>query len=120
MKKRIKKIYIQQKKRYMKSIVGTNTKPRLSVFRSHNHIYAQVIDDLNGYTLVSSSSVAKSLRSQLVKTATKEAAFKVGEELATLASKKNINAVVFDRNDRPYHGRIKSLADGARSAGLLF
>jgi large subunit ribosomal protein L18 len=120
MKKKIKKIYLQQKKRYLKKIVGNSEKPRLAVFRSNNHIYAQLIDDKNAKTLVASSTLEKGSFEGVSSFATKEISFKVGENLAKKAINKNITVVVFDRGNKPYHGRIKSLADGARSSGLSF
>ena len=112
--------YLQQKKRYLKKIVGTIKKPRLSVFKSHKHIYAQLIDDKNGRTLAFSSTLDKTLSSQVESTATQAAAFLVGENLAKKAIEKQISLIVFDRGNRPYHGRIKSVAEGARQQGLVF
>ena len=120
MKKRIKKIHLQGKKRYLKKIVGTSERPRLSVFRSHKHIYAQLIDDKYGKTLAFSSTLEKGIFPTLFSTSTKEASFLVGENLAKKAIEKKISLVVFDRGNRPYHGRIASLADGARKQGLTF
>jgi large subunit ribosomal protein L18 len=120
MKKKVKKIYLQQKKRYLNKIFGSIEKPRLSVFKSHQHIYAQLIDDNNGHTLAFSSTLDKKLINNLISTSTKEASFLVGENLGKKAIEKNITVVVFDRGNRTYHGRIKSLADGARNQGLLF
>jgi len=120
MKKKIKKVYLQQKKRYLKKIVGTPEKPRLSVFRSHKHIYAQLIDDKNGKTLAFSSTLDSSLNKTIIATATSEAAKYVGEDLGKKALAKNISFVVFDRGNRPYHGRIQKVAEGARQEGLLF
>ena len=120
MKKKIKKIYLQQKKRYLKKIIGTLDKPRLSVFRSHKHIYAQLIDDKNGKTLAFSSTLETTFDKNLFNSATAEAAKWVGEDLAQKALPKNINIVVFDRGDRPYHGRIQKVAEGAREKGLIF
>jgi large subunit ribosomal protein L18 len=120
MKKKLKKVYLQQKKRYLKKIVGTIKKPRLSVFKSHKHIYAQLIDDKNGRTLAFSSTLDKTLSSQVESTATQAAAFLVGENLAKKAIEKQISLIVFDRGNRPYHGRIKSVAEGARQQGLVF
>jgi large subunit ribosomal protein L18 len=120
MKKKVKKLYIQQKKRYLKKIIGTTERPRLSVFRSHKHIYAQLIDDKSGSTLAFSSTLNKELVKDLKKTNNQEAAFLVGSNLAKQAIKKEIQLVVFDRGNRPYHGRIKSIADGARKEGLNF
>ena len=120
MKKRLKKVYLQQKKRYLKKIVGNQLKPRLSVFRSHCHIYAQLIDDNTGRTLASCSTIDSKLSKTLEGTATQNAAFKVGEELAKRAIQKEIQTVVFDRGNKRYHGRVKSLAEGARQEGLIF
>ena len=120
MKKKIKKLYLQAKKRYLKKIIGTVEKPRLSVFRSHKHIYAQLIDDKNGNTLAFSSTLDKELVSQITSTATREASLLVGESVGKRAVAKQISNIVFDRGNRPYHGRIKSVAEGARKAGLVF
>ena len=120
MKKKLNKIHLQNKKRSLKKIIGTNEKPRLAVFRSHKHIYAQLIDDKNGKTLVFSSTLDNHVITQIKKSATSESSFLVGENLAEKAKAKNIGVVVFDRGDRPYHGRIKSVAEGARKAGLIF
>lgn len=120
MKKKIKKLYLQQKKRYLKKIVGTAEKPRLSVYRSHQHIYGQLIDDKNGKTLVFFSTLNKDINSQFNSKATIAASVEVGKQIAIKALEKNIKTVVFDRGNRPYHGRIKGIADGARQIGLIF
>jgi len=120
MKKKSKKLYLQKKKRYLKKIVGSLEKPRLSVFRSHKHIYAQLIDDTNGKTLVFSSTLESDIKKNIEKTATQEASLLVGKRIAQKALEKNINYVVFDRGNKPYHGRIKSIAEGAREEGLIF
>jgi large subunit ribosomal protein L18 len=121
MKKKTNKIYIQSKKRYLKKIVGTTTKPRLAVFRSHKHIYAQLIDDSNGKTILSSSTVDKIIREKVTKrTATKEASKLVGEIIAKKALEKNVQTIIFDRGSKPYHGRIAELAEGIRQVGLIF
>ena len=120
MKKKIKKIYLQQRKRFLKKVLGTNEKPRLSVFRSHQHIYAQLIDDQLAHTLAFSSTLEKEIREKNISSSTQEAAILVGEELAKKANKKKIQKCVFDRGNRPYHGRIKSVAEGARQHGLIF
>lgn len=120
MKKKLKKVYLQQKKRYLKKIVGTPKKPRLSVFKSHKHIYAQLIDDKNGRTLAFSSTLDKNLATQISSTATQAAALLVGENLGQKAISKEITTVVFDRGNRPYHGRVRSVAEGARKQGLIF
>jgi large subunit ribosomal protein L18 len=120
MKKKEKKLYIQQKRRFLKKIFGTTEKPRLSVFRSHKHIYAQLIDDKTRTSLASSSTLDKTIKSTLSTLATKEASFLVGQMLAQKAILRGIKYVVFDRGTKPYHGRIQSLAEGARQSGLLF
>lgn len=120
MKKKQPKLYLQQKKRYLKKIVGTTNKPRLAVFRSHKHIYAQLIDDVSKITLTSSSSLIKEIKEKNISTSTQECSFLVGQYVGKQAIEKNITTVVFDRGARPYHGRIKQLAEGARSAGLIF
>lgn len=94
-------------------------KPRLSVFRSGRHIYAQIIDDIQGKTLCSASTLDKNLRGA-GKTATCEASAKVGAMLAGRALESGLKEVVFDRGGYSYHGRVKALADGARGAGLVF
>jgi large subunit ribosomal protein L18 len=93
-------------------------RPRLCVFRSSKHIYAQVIDDTKGYTLASASSLEKDLKSSLKTGADKAAATAVGKLLAERAKKAGVDKVVFDRGGYRYHGRIKALADGAREGGL--
>jgi large subunit ribosomal protein L18 len=93
-------------------------RPRLSVFRSSKHIYAQVIDDAKGLTVAAASSLEKELRSSLKTGADKAAATAVGKLLAERAKKAGIDKVVFDRGGYRYHGRIKALADGAREGGL--
>lgn len=106
---------LRNKARLRKKIAGDEKRPRLSVFRSGQHIYAQLIDDENGKTLAASSSL------KFTKKGTKkEIAKLVGENIAELASKKKIQNAVFDRGGFIYHGRLKSLAEGARSGGLKF
>jgi large subunit ribosomal protein L18 len=95
-------------------------RPRLSVFRSHKHIYCQIIDDARGRTLVAASSVDKALRGELPKGSDREAARRVGMLVAERAKAAGIEKVVFDRGGYRYHGRIKALADGAREGGLSF
>jgi large subunit ribosomal protein L18 len=104
--------------RVRKKISGTPSRPRLNIFRSGNHIYAQIIDDSIGNTLVSASTLEKS--SDLTSTHNKEAAKYVGEIIAKKALEKGIEEVVFDRSGYIYHGRIKELAEAARAAGLKF
>lgn len=98
-------------------ISGTAARPRLSVFRSAKHIYAQIIDDVNGVTLASASSMDKEFEGL---GSNKEAAKKVGEAVAKKALEKGVEEVVFDRSGYIYHGRIQALADGAREGGLKF
>ncbi len=107
------------KKRVRKHIKGTIECPRLSVFRSNKHIYAQIIDDVKGNTLVSASSLDKKIDATNDNTNT-QIAEKVGKLLSERASETNIKTVVFDRNGYRYHGRIKALADAARKSGLKF
>lgn len=110
----------RRKARVRKSVQGTSSRPRLNVFRSNAHIYAQIIDDAAGRTLVSASSLVPSLRSKLKSGGTKEAAKFVGQLLAEQAKIINISKVVFDRGGRLYHGRVKALADASRGGGLEF
>ena len=107
------------KKRIRKIVIGTNKKPRLSVFRSNKEIYSQLIDDSNGETLVSASSRDK-LISDIKNLNKVLIAENVGKLLAEKAIKKGIKDVIFDRGGYLYHGRVKSLAQGARSGGLKF
>jgi large subunit ribosomal protein L18 len=102
--------------RIRKSISGTATNPRLSVFRSNKEIYAQIIDDVNGVTLLSASSREK----EIGKGTNVEVAAAVGKLVAEKALKAGIDTITFDRGGYLYHGRIKSLAEGARAAGLKF
>jgi len=95
-------------------------KPRLSVFRSSKHIYAQIIDDVGGRTLASASTVEKDLRKDLNTGADREAAAQVGKKIAERAKLVGVNTVVFDRGGYLYHGRVKALGDAARESGLKF
>ena len=106
--------------RLRKKISGTPECPRLSVFRSNAHIHAQVIDDVNGVTLASASTLTKTIASNLEGKTKQEVAFVVGEAVAKEAMNKGVKTVVFDRAGYIYTGRVKALADGARSAGLEF
>ena len=106
--------------RVRKKISGTSEAPRLCVFRSLNHIYAQIIDDTIGNTLVAASSVEKEIAAQVAGKSKKEAAKIVGAALAAKATAKGISVVVFDRDGYLYTGRVASLADGAREGGLKF
>lgn len=110
---------LRRKVRIRKKISGTPERPRLVVYRSNSHIYAQLVDDVAGKTMVSASSLTIS-RTEGEQKLNKESAAKVGKEIARLALENNINEVVFDRNGYVYHGRVKALADGAREGGLKF
>ena len=99
---------------------GTAERPRLAVFRSNNHVYAQVIDDVAGKTIVSASTLEKDIKAELKNTDDIEAASKIGDVVAKRALEKGIKAVVFDRGGYIYHGKVKALADAAREAGLEF
>jgi len=112
---RIKRHY-----RLRNKISGTAQKPRLAVFRSNKHIYAQIIDDTVGNTLVAASTMEAAVRDKVEKTSDVEAAKVVGEAIARKALDKGINTVVFDRGGFVYHGKIQALADAAREAGLQF
>jgi large subunit ribosomal protein L18 len=103
-----------------KTLFGTTERPRLSVFRSDKHIYAQVIDDLSGRTLVSAGSTIAEVRGDLKNGGNVAAAKLVGKAIAERAKAAGITQVAFDRNGRRYHGRIKALADAAREGGLKF
>lgn len=109
----------RRKKHIRKVIAGTEARPRLCVFRSVNHIYVQVIDDASGLTLASASSL-KLAMPEGATGGNKEGAKVVGKAVAEAALTKNIRQVVFDRNGYLYHGRVASLADAAREAGLQF
>ena len=106
--------------RIRNTLVGTSEKPRLNVYRSTTHIYAQIIDDTDGKTLVSSSTIDKKLSEKLKGLDKKAQAEKVGEDVAKKAKKAGIKQVVFDRGGYIYTGRVASLAEGARKAGLEF
>ncbi len=108
----------KRQRRIRSRISGTAEKPRLQVFRSLNHIYAQIIDDETGKTIVSESDWEKEKKSQGKKKT--EKAFEVGEKVAKKAKEKKIKKVVFDRKGYLYHGRVKAVADGARKGGLQF
>jgi large subunit ribosomal protein L18 len=119
----ITKNHMQERRqlRLRKKIQGSPTRPRLSVYRSARNVYAQVIDDLDGVTLVSCSSIDKDMV-EVVKAAKKKSDLStlVGEQVAKKAIAKGIKQVVFDRNRYEYHGRVKAVAEGARKAGLEF
>lgn len=107
----------KRKIRIRKKVQGTAERPRLVIFRSNTHIYAQVVNDLEGKTLVSASTLVKKNTGARCNLA---GAAEVGKEIARLAKEQNIVKVVFDRNGYIYHGRVKALADGAREGGLEF
>jgi len=111
---------LRRKKRFLKKIRGTQQRPRLCVFRSNKHIFAQIIDDERSTTLAAASTLSKEIAGSLSKTGTVAAARAVGELLGRKAREKQIDRIVFDRNGFIYHGRVKALADAAREAGLDF
>jgi large subunit ribosomal protein L18 len=110
----------RRKLRIRKKVHGTPERPRLTVYRSLKHIYAQVINDATGETLVAASTQSKELQGQLKTTGNAKAAQAVGELVAAKAQERGITKVVFDRNGFLYHGRIKQLAEAARQKGLEF
>ena len=107
-------------RRVRKRLSGTADRPRLNVFRSLRHIYAQIIDDEVGHTLVSASTSEAEVRKQIESMAKTEQAHLVGKVLAERALAKGVTQVVFDRGGYKYHGRVKALAEGSREAGLKF
>lgn len=120
-KNKLKQVRLQRRKWAVRaSVVGTAERPRLNVFRSDKHIYAQIIDDYAGKTLASAASTASDVRGELKNGGNVAAAKKVGQAIAAKAKEKGIAAVCFDRGGRRYHGRIKALADAAREGGLKF
>jgi large subunit ribosomal protein L18 len=110
----------RRKLRIRKKVAGTAERPRLTVFRSAKHIYAQVIDDVSGSTLAHASTLSKDLRGTLEQDNKVAAAKKVGALVAKICKSKKIDRVVFDRNGYLYHGRVSALAQAAREAGLEF
>ena len=119
-KKSRAEIRAKKHRRLRNHISGTAERPRLAVFRSNNHMYAQIIDDTVGNTLVAASTVEKAVSAELEKTNNVEAAAYLGTVIAKRAIEKGINTVVFDRGGFIYQGKIKALADAAREAGLNF
>ncbi|RLA93233.1 MAG: 50S ribosomal protein L18 [Deltaproteobacteria bacterium] len=111
---------LRRKLRVRKKVKGTPERPRLCVYRSLRHMYAQVIDDTVGHTLAAASTLDKELREKLQRTGNVEAAKEVGRLVAKRALEKGIKKVVFDRNGFLYHGRVKAVAEAAREAGLEF
>jgi len=114
------KIRAKKHRRVRNNLAGTAERPRLAVFRSNNHMYAQIIDDTVGNTLVSACTLDKDIRDAVEKTNNVDAAAQVGTVIAKKALDKGITTVVFDRGGFIYQGKIKALADAAREAGLTF
>ncbi|MCT4597404.1 MAG: 50S ribosomal protein L18 [Vallitalea sp.] len=114
------KIRVKKHKKIRNKIQGTSERPRLAVFRSDKHMYAQVIDDLTGHTLVAASTIEKAIGEGLDKTNNVAAAALVGETIGKRAVEKGITEVIFDRGGYIYQGKVKALADSAREAGLKF
>jgi len=114
------KIRVKKHLKLRNRFTGTPQRPRLAVFRSNNHMYAQIIDDTVGHTLVAASTLEKDVKAELSKTNDVEAAAYLGKVIAKKALEKGINKVVFDRGGFIYQGKIKALADAAREAGLEF
>ncbi len=119
-KKSRKEVRVKKHMRIRNRFSGTAERPRLAVFRSNNHMYAQIIDDTVGNTLASASTVEKSVRDELEKTNNVDAAAYLGTVIAKRAIEKGIKEVVFDRGGFIYHGKVAALADAAREAGLEF
>ncbi|RMG59090.1 MAG: 50S ribosomal protein L18 [Deltaproteobacteria bacterium] len=117
-----KKVFmrLRRKKRVRKKVFGTPERPRLTVFRSAKHIYAQIIDDTIGHTIAAASTLSKDVRDKVKGMKKTEAAKVVGQVIAEKAREKGVTKVVFDRNGFKYHGRVAALADGAREGGLEF
>ncbi|NOY68644.1 MAG: 50S ribosomal protein L18 [Deltaproteobacteria bacterium] len=115
-----KEMRFKRKKRIRKKVMGSGARPRLSVFRSARHIYAQVIDDATGQTMASACTLEKDARTHGAFDDKKAAAAFVGKLVGERAMEKGIKSVVFDRNGFLYHGRVKALSDGARKTGLDF
>ena len=111
---------LKRQVRVRKKVTGTAERPRLNVFRSANHIYAQLIDDVQGVTLAAASTCTEGVVQAGAHTGNKASAAAVGAAIAKVALQKDIRSVVFDRNGFLYHGRIQALADAAREAGLEF
>lgn len=114
------KIRVKKHKRIRNRFSGTAQRPRLAVFRSNNHMYAQIIDDTVGNTLVAASTLEKEVKAALEKTNNVDAAAYVGTVIAKRALEKGITTVVYDRGGYIYHGKVAALAEAAREAGLIF
>lgn len=119
-KKSRNEVRVKKHKRLRNRFSGTAERPRLAVFRSNNHMYAQIVDDTAHHTLVSASTLQKDVKAELEKTNNVEAAAYLGTVIAKRAIEKGITTVVFDRGGYVYHGKVKALADAAREAGLNF
>ena len=120
-KQKAKRAGLKRRERRVRAkIVGTPERPRLSVRRTNAHIYAQLIDDVDGKTICTASTLDPEFRATGKLGSNKEAAEKVGDMIGRRALEKGVTTVTFDRNGRIYHGRVKALADGARNAGLKF
>lgn len=117
---RIQKARLRRKLHVRKKVFGTSDRPRLSVFRSNRHIYAQIIDDTVGITLASANTRSKSVRDDLSKAGNIDAAKTIGVSIAKQAMRVGIKCVKFDRNRYKFHGRVKALAEAARETGLVF
>ena len=113
-------VRVKKHARLRNRFAGTAERPRLAVFRSNNHMYAQIIDDTVGHTLVAASTVEKAVKEELQYTDNVEAGAYIGTLIAKRALEKGISTVVFDRGGFVYHGKVKALADAAREAGLVF
>ena len=113
-------VRVKKHRRSRNRFSGTPERPRLAVFRSNNHMYAQVIDDVAGNTLVAASTLEKAVSAELEKTNNVDAAAYLGTVIAKRALEKGITTVVFDRGGYLYHGKVAALADAAREAGLVF
>jgi large subunit ribosomal protein L18 len=120
LQKKIEERFERRVRRTRARLHGTSQRPRLSVFRSSKHIYAQVIDDDAGKTLVTVSTLSKDVRDAVTELSKTDAAKIVGKAIAKLCKEKGISKVVFDRGGYKYHGRVSALADAARDAGLEF
>ncbi len=119
-KKSRAEVRVKKHRRVRNHLAGTAERPRLAVFRSNKHMYAQIIDDVSGTTLCAASTMEKDIKAELEKTNDKEAAAAVGTAVAKKALDKGITTVVFDRGGYIYQGKVQALADAAREAGLDF
>ncbi len=119
-KKSRQEVRVKKHRRMRNRLSGTAARPRLSVFRSNNHMYAQIIDDTAGVTLASASTLEKEVKAELEKTNNVDAAAYLGTVIGKRALEKGINTVVFDRGGYIYQGKVAALADAAREAGLTF